>query len=208
MLISPHQCVGATLAVICCAVGWSAHAQVYKCKDSSGRTVYSGKPCEYEGKPLDLSDNVIEAERPAANAYAPSTSSAGPTGASAECARMQREMQEQASKTAPSGIVDGYNERGKFNRLAKAYEFACLGGTTADQTKPRKKANTNSEPVVGQPSTMCADGSFVPGTSGCQYAPNGKFVQGGGRVTLCPDGSYVGGSECVMGPNGKFTGRN
>lgn len=41
-----------------------------------------------------------------------------------------------------------------------------------------------------------------------RMAPDESFVNGGnGRTTMCPDGTFVGGSTCVITPNGKFVGR-
>ena len=35
----------------------SAHADVFKCKDSNGKTIYSDKPCEYGAKPLNITES-------------------------------------------------------------------------------------------------------------------------------------------------------
>jgi len=49
---------GASLAVTLavCATVSIAHAQIYKCKDSAGKTTYSDVPCDSGGRPLKLPD--------------------------------------------------------------------------------------------------------------------------------------------------------
>lgn len=220
----------ATLALVLSAAAISAHAQVYKCIDSAGKTTYSGQPCEYGGKPLPLSDNTIQGERPPPDAYgAPSGYSghSGVSGVSAECAQAQRALMDQTSKPSPRGIVDGYRQRHKDSQLSKQVEAVCGGGSSGrnadgQQSPSNSKRGTavGSNPYVGQPSTLCPDGSYVRGTTcqmcpdgsfvssgnGCQITPKGTFVQGGKPATLCPDGSYVSGS-CRLGPDGKYYGQ-
>jgi len=51
--------LGVNLAVtlaLCTTVS-IAHAYVYKCKDSAGKTTYSDLPCDSGGRPLKLSDD-------------------------------------------------------------------------------------------------------------------------------------------------------
>ena len=43
-------------AVLYGAAASNAHAQVYKCQDASGKTVYADAPCAPGGKPLRLQD--------------------------------------------------------------------------------------------------------------------------------------------------------
>ena len=50
--------------------------------------------------------------------------------------------------------------------------------------------------------TLCPDGSFVGGSE-CNLAPDGTFV--GGEPTMAPDGTFVGG-EPAMAPDGSFVG--
>jgi hypothetical protein len=210
------------LVMATCALAISAHAQVYKCGDSAGKTVYSGQPCEYGGKPLPLSDNTIQGERPPADTYG--TLSSGPTasGMSAECVQAQRALLEQTSKPTPKGIADAYRQRGDVKQLSKQVELLCGGGSADTQRpppKPKRQPAIGPNPYAGQPSTLCPDGTYVRGTtcqicpdgsfvsggSGCQITPKGTFVQGGKPATMCPDGSYVEG-RCRLGPNGKYYG--
>lgn len=51
-------------------------------------------------------------------------------------------------------------------------------------------------------STMCPDGTYVSG-SRCIMTPDGTFV--GGRPQLAPDGTYVGGRP-QMAPDGSYVG--
>lgn len=57
---------------------------------------------------------------------------------------------------------------------------------------------------VGAPPQMAPDGTWVGGTP--QMAPNGRFVAGPGRVTMCPDGSFVAAPRCQLMPNGTYLG--
>lgn len=213
---------GVTLGLAVVATPLTAHAQVYKCKDSAGKTTYSGQPCEYGGKPLPLSDNTVQGERPPPDAYGESSSYAGPSGVSAECAQAQRALQEQTGKPIPKGIVDAYRQRQQDSRVSKQVELMCAGSGGAvgqSPAKPKREAVTGFNPYAGQPSMLCPDGTYVRGTickvcpdgsfvsggSECQMTPKGTFVQGGKPATMCPDGSYVAG-RCRLGPDGKFYG--
>ena len=50
--------------------------------------------------------------------------------------------------------------------------------------------------------TLCPDGTYVGGSS-CSMAPDGSYV--GGDPQLAPDGSYVGG-EPTLAPDGSYVG--
>lgn len=52
--------------------------------------------------------------------------------------------------------------------------------------------------------TLAPNGQYVTGRP--QRAPNGAYVGGNGPVSMCPDGSYVAGSRCVLTPNGTYVG--
>lgn len=54
------------------------------------------------------------------------------------------------------------------------------------------------------PATIAPNGQYVTGRP--QIAPNGKYVGGSGPVRICPDGSYVAGSRCMITPNGTYVG--
>ena len=55
---------------------------------------------------------------------------------------------------------------------------------------------------------LTPSGSYVPKVEGKnpQLTPSGGYVQGGAPKTLCPDGTYVAGTRCVLAPNGKYVG--
>lgn len=216
--------VGTTLALSILVAPLLANAQVYKCKDSAGKTTYSGQPCEYGGKPLPLSDNTVQGERPPPDVFGESSGYAGPSGPSAECSQAQRALMESSGKPMPRGIVDANRQRGTINQLSKQVELMCGGGGVAaagqrSPSEPKREAAAGSNPFAGGPSTLCPDGkyvrgtscqlcpdgSFVSGGSGCQITPGGTFVQAGKPVSMCADGSYVAG-RCRMGPDGKFYG--
>jgi hypothetical protein len=200
-----------------------AYGQVYKCKDSTGKTLYSGQPCEYGTKTLPLSDNTVQGQRAPADAYGPSSNGGGTSGVSGECIQAQHEAREQTSKGAPRGIVEANRYRATAKQFSKQVEVACgaTGSAEGQQTpaKPTRETGTVTNPSTGQPTIRCPDGSYVRGSwcqscpdgsyvaggSGCQMAPNGKYIQAGKTPTRCPDGSYVGGT-CTIGPNGKYYG--
>lgn len=58
--------------------------------------------------------------------------------------------------------------------------------------------------VGGQP-RMAPDGSYVTGQP--RMAPDGTFVGGKGKITMCPNGSYVVGNTCRLMPNGQYVGQ-
>jgi hypothetical protein len=72
---------------------------------------------------------------------------------------------------------------------------------SVSSTEPSQSIfNTNNRNEI----TMCADGTFVAGSS-CRMAPDGTFVSGdAGRTTMCADGTFVSGSSCRMVPDGSF----
>ncbi len=59
-------------------------------------------------------------------------------------------------------------------------------------------------------SSACAlapHGSYHPkGDTPPQLTPGGTYVPGRGKVTLCPDGTYVAGSRCILAPDGSYVG--
>ena len=73
------------------------------------------------------------------------------------------------------------------------------------------------------PCRLCRDGSYVSATGACtltpagtyipkesggpKLAPDGTYVPGGAPTILCPDGSYVSGTRCVLAPDGSYVGK-
>ncbi len=194
------------------------HAQVYKCTDSTGKTTYSGAPCEYGGKPLPLSDNTVQGQRAPAD-YATSASASGAITASSECVQAQRALAEQTIKPPPRGIVDANRHRGDMKQAAKQADAACGGGGAPTRSPSDSTSPTNADAgsmsrcpdgtiVAGSRGCwQCPDGSYVSALSkSCQRAPDGKSVEGDRKVSQCPDGSFVGGT-CWLGPDGKYIGK-
>lgn len=157
---------GAAVAMALSLIPRPAHAQVYKCKDSAGKTTYSGQPCEYGGQPLPLPDNTVQAERPPPSAYGASSSYGGASGVSAECAQAQRALQEQTSKPTPRGIVDANRQRQGNSQMSKQVEVACAGGSSSGGSQStaygKRETGVDGDPSAGRrPSgnTAAAGGS-------------------------------------------------
>jgi hypothetical protein len=95
------------------AAASNAHGQVYKCKDSDDRTIYSDTPCDRSGKPLKLPGDAREG------------------GATPQvCAQLQDEIERLTTASERSG-------RGPSNRaktLKKTYRSRCLGITRSPPT--------------------------------------------------------------------------
>ena len=54
------------------------------------------------------------------------------------------------------------------------------------------------------PPQLAPNGTYVGGTP--RLAPNGQYVGGSGTIILCPDGSYVTGTRCVLTADGRYVG--
>jgi hypothetical protein len=200
-------------------VSQSIDAQVYKCKDSTGKMLYSGQPCEYGDKPLPLSENTVQGQRTPTD-YSTSSGVVGAMTMSPECVQAQRALIEQRSKPMPRGIVDANRHRGEVKQASRLVDAACGGGggaTTKAPSNSSSSANVDAgsmsrcpdgTTVAGsQGCWQCPDGSYVSGLSkSCQRAPDGRNVEGGRKVSQCPDGSFVGGT-CWLGPDGKYMGK-
>lgn len=135
----------ATLALF--AVALPVYAQVYKCADSSGATVYSGKPCEYGGKSLPLSDNVVQGERLPPPVYGGGSTVGSSTGVSAECAQAQGALEDHSSKPTPRGIVDSNRHRREAKQRSRGVEVACAGSGSNASSQPQR-AHGDHGPVT------------------------------------------------------------
>jgi hypothetical protein len=71
------------LAIVALLAAGAANAQVYKCVDASGKTVYSQNPCPANTKSESMSHSVIA---PSAAAPAASAAGAAPAGDAAKAA--------------------------------------------------------------------------------------------------------------------------
>ena len=97
-------------AFVLCPIALGAHAQVYKCVDSNGRTVYSDAACASGSKPLKLPD---EANGRGTNPNV--------------CAQLLDETQRlaaEADRDAKRGRTQSAKRRKALNRQ---YEQRCVG---------------------------------------------------------------------------------
>lgn len=104
----------AALALALCALTPSAHGQVYKCTDGTGRTTYSDAPCAAASKPHKLPDD--------------------PTGSSATnpnmCAQLLDETQRlaaEADRAAQRGRTESAASAKRRQTLTRQYEARCAG---------------------------------------------------------------------------------
>ncbi len=90
-----------------------AHAQVYKCTDAGGKTIYADTPCDAAAKPLKL----------------PGEASTGGTNPNV-CAQMQDEMRRlaaEAERTAQRGGAESASSLKRRQGLTRQYEARCVG---------------------------------------------------------------------------------
>ncbi len=233
--ISQNWLTRIALTFALAAVAISAHSQVYKCKDSAGKTVYSGAPCEYGSKPLPLSDNTVQGERPRPDAYGTSSNYAGTSDVSAECTQAQRALQDQTGKPPPRGIAEANRQRQYINQLSKQVEVACSGGNTGaspgpmnqasaapvDQARCEQLRNEMGKLATKEPSPGMAAGYRERSQFNMlsdEYeivclgiAPDRKKKTARhdeDEVSRCYDGSYVAGSDgCHRCPDGTYVPR-
>jgi hypothetical protein len=102
--------------LVCVAISMpvsTAHAQVYKCKDDVGRTIYGDAPCAGSGKALKLQED------------------AGPAVNSATvCAQLQderRRLANEAARDARRGRSETPSSAKRRSTLAQQYERRCVG---------------------------------------------------------------------------------
>ena len=103
------------LAWALCLSPAKAEAQVYKCEDPAGRTVYADTPCARGSRKLALPNDA-----PAA--------AAGPT----VCAQLQDERRRLAAETeraAKAGHPESASSARRRQALARQYQNRCLGIT-------------------------------------------------------------------------------
>jgi hypothetical protein len=109
----------AALCIVTCAVTSIAHAQVYKCQDAGGKTIYADAPCASGGKPLRLQDPTA----PAAT---------NPTACGQlldETRRLAAEAERDAKRGKP---VDTSNAK-RRQRLTGEYQRRCAGVSKSPQ---------------------------------------------------------------------------
>lgn len=86
------------------------------------------------------------------------------------------------------------------------YAIGCMmagGCSSAARYAPTNESRPVSKgPNLRQQVSLCPNGTFIGGQA-CTLAPNGTYVYG--RPTLAPDGTYVGGTP-RLAPNGTYVG--
>jgi hypothetical protein len=105
--------ISVALVVACAAAISVAHAAVYKCQDSGGKTTYSDLPCGSGAKPLTLSDDSK------ANATDPHM-----------CAQLLDELNRlaaEADRAAKTGHAQSASSTNRRKALTKQYEARCVG---------------------------------------------------------------------------------
>ena len=91
----------------------SAHAQVYKCTDASGKVTYADTPCDIRGKPLKLADD----------------GKATPTDPNL-CAQLLDEtnrLAAQAARNAQRGRAESAGSAKRRKALDQQYAARCVG---------------------------------------------------------------------------------
>jgi hypothetical protein len=100
-------------AFVCFATASIAHAQVYKCADSNGKTTYSDAPCDSRTKPLKL-PNDADGKVTDANM----------------CAQLldeTRRLGAEADRDAKRGRAEQSDNAKRRQALTKQYQARCIG---------------------------------------------------------------------------------
>lgn len=101
------------VAFALCAGASIAHAQVYKCTDAAGKTIYADTPCASGSKPLKLTD----------------PSKAGTTSPQV-CAQLLDELNRLAAevdRNAQRGGTESPSSLKRRQALTRQYEARCVG---------------------------------------------------------------------------------
>jgi hypothetical protein len=101
------------VAIALCTAVSIAHAGVYKCKDSAGKTTYSDMPCDSGSKPLKLPDDAK------GNATDPHM-----------CEQLLDEtnrLAADADRNAQRGRTETTNSANRRKALTRQYEARCIG---------------------------------------------------------------------------------
>lgn len=126
------------VALIATVAVTPVQAQVYKCKDASGTTVYSAQPCAINAKPIDL--------RPASGQSRQAASAASPVPLSAETSSapsIPRSLVQRGNDAAQRRILDDDITR-------KQREIAAMNaGHEAEQAALREKKGRARNNLAG-----------------------------------------------------------
>lgn len=113
-VLRPAACfTRSLLALGLCAGVPLAHAQVYKCEDGAGKTIYADAPCSRGGKTLKL----------------PSDTSGSPTGRTI-CAQLfdeRRRLAAESDRAAKRGRTESTSSARRRQALTRQYESRCIG---------------------------------------------------------------------------------
>jgi Domain of unknown function (DUF4124) len=101
------------LAFAICTTVSIAHAQVYKCTDSAGKTTYSGTPCDSGSKPLKLSD--------------PTKGNATDPHMCEQLLDETNRLAAEADRNARRGRTETTSGAKRRKALTKQYEARCVG---------------------------------------------------------------------------------
>ena len=108
-------CLRSLLALVVYAGVSLAQAQVYKCEDAAGKTIYADAPCSRGGKTLKL----------------PNDASGSPTGRTV-CAQLfdeRRRLAAEADRAAKRGRAESASSARRRQALARQYASRCMGIT-------------------------------------------------------------------------------
>ena len=103
----------AALCIFACALTPVVDAQVYKCQDAAGRTIYADAPCVSGGKPLRLQD--------------PTTPTAPATSACAQLQDETRRLAAEAERDAKRGKPVDTTRAKRRQTLVSEYQRRCVG---------------------------------------------------------------------------------
>lgn len=104
---------GFFLAIGLCATAPLAHAQVYKCRDAAGKTIYADAPCARGGKSLKLPHDA-----------------AGARTGNTVCAQLldeRRRLAAEADRNARRGHAESASSAKRRQALTLQYEGRCIG---------------------------------------------------------------------------------
>jgi len=96
-----------------CALAPTAQAQVYKCEDAQGKTIYADSPCARGGKTLNVPNDA--------------KSSAGDGSVCAQLLDERRRLAADAERNAKRGRPESASSVKRRQSLAQQYARRCIG---------------------------------------------------------------------------------
>jgi hypothetical protein len=128
--------------------GAQAHAQVYKCVDAKGKTVYSQSPCPANTKSKTLEANPTPpapASAAAPSSSAPAKGPADPRKADAEFKKRQLEEQEAKKKAAASNEETKAKQENCGRAKGSLAQYEAGGRITRYNPKGEREFLTDEE---------------------------------------------------------------